>query len=84
MLIVDEISNLIKHASFHTITSTECWYIDNHTLFISKYLNFIGGNTGIGYETALDLGKRGAIIIMGCRNIKWDCHKEFVQHIKSF
>ena len=30
----------------------------------------IGGNTGIGYETALDLGRRGAVIIMGCRNIK--------------
>ena len=29
-----------------------------------------GGNTGIGYETALDLAKRGAAIIMGCRNIK--------------
>ena len=29
-----------------------------------------GGNTGIGYETALDLAKRGATIIMGCRNIK--------------
>ena len=29
-----------------------------------------GGNTGIGYETALDLATRGAEIIMGCRNIK--------------
>ena len=29
-----------------------------------------GGNTGIGYETALDLAKRGATIIMGCRNVK--------------
>ena len=29
-----------------------------------------GGNTGIGFETALDLAKRGACIIMGCRDIK--------------
>ena len=31
---------------------------------------YLGGNTGIGYETALDLAKRGACIIMGCRDLK--------------
>jgi len=35
-----------------------------------KVVVITGGNTGIGYETALDLGRRGAVIIMGCRNIK--------------
>merc|ERR1712223_1586670 len=35
-----------------------------------KVVVITGGNTGIGYETALDLAKRGATIIMGCRNIK--------------
>lgn len=29
-----------------------------------------GSNTGIGYETALDFAKRGARIIMACRDLK--------------
>ena len=29
-----------------------------------------GCNTGIGYETALDFAKRGARIIMACRDLK--------------
>ena len=35
-----------------------------------KIVVITGGNTGIGYETALDLSKRGAKIIMGCRDMK--------------
>ena len=30
-----------------------------------KFAIITGGNTGIGYETALDLAKRGAHIIIG-------------------
>lgn len=33
-----------------------------HTIVIT------GGNTGLGYETALDLARRGAPIILGCRD----------------
>ncbi len=35
----------------------------------SKIVVITGANTGIGYETALDLAQRGAKIIMGCRDI---------------
>lgn len=41
----------------HPITLTK-----EHTVIIT------GGNSGLGYETALDLAKRGAPIVLGCRD----------------
>ena len=48
----------------------------------NKVAIITGANTGIGFETALDLAKRGARIIMACKDMK-DAEKSAEQIIKQ-
>ncbi|KAF4524035.1 hypothetical protein B566_EDAN013138, partial [Ephemera danica] len=57
---------------WHWITSGHCTStsrMDGKTVIVT------GANSGIGKETALELARRGAHVIMGCRDVR-DCFEE--------
>jgi len=41
----------------------------NHLNHNERVIVITGANTGLGYETALELAKKGATIVMACRNM---------------
>lgn len=45
------------------------WDIENETVKPGKVCIISGANSGIGYETALELAKKNVIIIMACRDM---------------
>ena len=58
---------IFKHCGIGWFAGGVC---TNNKRLDDKIVVITGGNTGIGLETALDLAKRGATIIMGCRDVK--------------
>ncbi|UJR11902.1 hypothetical protein I4U23_016080 [Adineta vaga] len=44
--------------------------LSSNQMMIGKTILITGGNTGIGYETAKDLLKRGARVTIACRNLE--------------
>lgn len=46
------------------------WTVENIPDFNSKTVIVTGANSGIGYETALAMARKGAQVIMACRNIQ--------------
>jgi NADP-dependent 3-hydroxy acid dehydrogenase YdfG len=40
---------------------------ENLTFFKLQVIIITGANVGLGFETALDLAKRGATLILACR-----------------
>ena len=45
-------------------------YVESDVKLDGKTTVITGCNTGVGYETALDFARRGARVLMACRDLK--------------
>ena len=53
------------------VVGSRCFRNDTTGVMLSgKTAIVTGSNTGIGYETALDLARRDAKVILACRNME--------------
>ncbi|XP_047032908.1 retinol dehydrogenase 14-like [Helicoverpa zea] len=65
MWLVWLVLGMILIKTYNKITNGKCY---SDKVMSGKVVIVTGGNSGIGYQTALELARRGAKVILGCRD----------------
>jgi NAD(P)-dependent dehydrogenase (short-subunit alcohol dehydrogenase family) len=58
-----------QQAKKEATTKSDAWIADNIPDLTGKVAIVTGANSGIGYETALELAQKGATVVMACRSL---------------